>query len=381
MIHENKNGGETFNTRIIRFLPLQIFLVSFITLSYETALLRIFSLTLWYHFAFMIISIAMLGIGASGTLLYLFPALLDIKKTDIYYVLLGFSIFSSYLLSNQIPFDPARVAWEEVQILYIMCYCVILSIPFFLSGLIIATVLKFAQKRVGFFYGMDLLGAGTGAFSVLALLFLLPPEEALVFLSLISLVVAPFFSLRTVFLSVVTVLVIVSVLLFYPSLLKPRISPYKHLPLALKYPGARHIKSFYSPFSRVDVFKGPAARYAPGLSLQYLDTLTVQIGITIDGDNMTAITVDTEREKLSFIKYLPSSLAFELSKKSDVLLVEPKGGLDVISARYSGFKNIYRIDSDPTIVIALNKMGFDIYRENSWKGLARSWLQKKGPLF
>ncbi|NOY64255.1 MAG: hypothetical protein GXO97_02475, partial [Nitrospirae bacterium] len=128
-------------------------------------------------------------------------------------------------------------------------------------------------------------------------------------------------------------------------------------------------------------FKSPAARYAPGLSLQYLDALPEQIGITIDGDNMTAITVDTEREKLSFIRYLPSSLAFELSEKSDVLLVDPKGGLDVISARYHGFRNIYRVDSDPTIIMAMNKMGFDVYRENTWKGLARSWLQKNALYF
>ena len=375
MTRENKDG-EGLNYGI-RFLPLQIFIVSFITLSYETSLLRIFSLTLWYHFAFMIISIAMLGIGASGALLYLFPALLDIKKTDLYYVLLCFSIFSSYLLSNQIPFDPARVAWEGVQVLYIMGYCVILSAPFFFSGLIIATVLKSAQKRVGFFYGMDLLGAGMGAFSVIALLFLMPPEKALVLLSMVSLVVAPLFRIRMVFLSVPAVLVILSVLLFYPSWLKPRISPYKPLALALKYPGARHIRSFYSPFSRVDLFKSPAARYAPGLSLQYLGTLPEQIGVTIDGDNMTAITVDSDREKLSFLGYLPSSLAFELSEKSDVLLVEPKGGLDVLSARYHGFRNIYRADSDPTIIMALNRIGSDIYRENSWKGLARSWLQRK----
>ena len=375
MTQENKDGV-SLNCGI-RFLPLQIFIVSFITLSYETALIRIFSLTLWYHFAFMIISIAMLGIGASGALLYLFPALLDIKKTDICYVLLCFSIFSSYLLSNQIPFDPARVAWEGVQILYIMGYCVILSVPFFLSGLIIATVLKSAQKRVGFFYGMDLLGAGMGAFSVLALLFLLPPEKALVFLSIASLVAAPLFSSRTVFLTVPTVVVMVLILLFCPSWLKPRISPYKPLALALKYPGARHIKSFYSPFSRVDLFKSPAARYAPGLSLQYLDALPEQTGITIDGDSMTAITVDREREKLTFISYLPSSLAFELSEKSDILLVEPGGGLDVITARYYGYRNIYRADSDPTSIMALNRIGSDIYRENSWKGLARSWLQGK----
>ena len=49
-------------------LPL-IFFVSLSSLAYEITLMRIFSISLWYHFAFMVISIAMLGIAASGTLL------------------------------------------------------------------------------------------------------------------------------------------------------------------------------------------------------------------------------------------------------------------------------------------------------------------------
>jgi hypothetical protein len=50
-----------------------IFFCSFSSLAYEILLTRIFSISLWYHFAFMIISIAMLGIGASGTILALYP--------------------------------------------------------------------------------------------------------------------------------------------------------------------------------------------------------------------------------------------------------------------------------------------------------------------
>ncbi|MBU4320355.1 MAG: hypothetical protein KJ739_04625, partial [Nitrospinae bacterium] len=55
-------------------LPL-IFFVSLSSLAYEITLMRIFSISLWYHFAFMVISIAMLGIAASGTLLSVYPKL------------------------------------------------------------------------------------------------------------------------------------------------------------------------------------------------------------------------------------------------------------------------------------------------------------------
>ena len=53
---------------------LVIFLSSFSTLAYEIVLTRIFSISLWYHFAFMIVSIAMLGLGASMAMLTIMKA-------------------------------------------------------------------------------------------------------------------------------------------------------------------------------------------------------------------------------------------------------------------------------------------------------------------
>ena len=50
---------------------IAIALLSACTLAYEVALTRLFSIVLWHHFAYMIISAAMLGYGASGTALAL----------------------------------------------------------------------------------------------------------------------------------------------------------------------------------------------------------------------------------------------------------------------------------------------------------------------
>ena len=50
---------------------LAISLVSAGVLAYEVLLARLFSITQWYHFAYMVISIALLGYGASGTFLAL----------------------------------------------------------------------------------------------------------------------------------------------------------------------------------------------------------------------------------------------------------------------------------------------------------------------
>ena len=94
-----------------------IFLSSFSCLAYETALVRLFSISLSHHFAFMIISIAMLGVGASGTMLSLYPKLRNPLKIPFYALLLGAAITASYLLANHIPFDPAKLSWDRGQLL------------------------------------------------------------------------------------------------------------------------------------------------------------------------------------------------------------------------------------------------------------------------
>ena len=52
---------------------LAIAMLSAAALGYEILLMRLFSIILWHHFAYMIISLALLGYGASGALLTLAP--------------------------------------------------------------------------------------------------------------------------------------------------------------------------------------------------------------------------------------------------------------------------------------------------------------------
>ena len=109
----------------------QIFIVSLSSLAYELTLTRIFSISLWYHFAFMVISIAMLGIAASGTLLSVYPKLKDTRYIQSYILLFCISVPASYLLMNITPFDPGKLSWDRLQILYLGLYYIILSFPFF----------------------------------------------------------------------------------------------------------------------------------------------------------------------------------------------------------------------------------------------------------
>lgn len=369
------------NTRLLT----GIFLFSFASLSYEIALTRIFSISLWYHFAFMVISIAMLGIGASGTVLSLYSKLNHTSRIGVYGLFLGASITLSYIATNQIPFDPVRLSWDRAQLIYICLYYIVLSVPFFFFGLCIAAALSGASEKSGLLYGADLLGAGMGSIGLLCLMNIMGAEKVVIISSSIALTGAFVIGGRKIRVVSALLVLLNSLTLLFTGAIEPRMSPYKGLQLALKHPGAEHLKTFNSPFSRIDVFKSPAVRFAPGISLTYLEGLPEQIGLSIDGGETNAITRAENKGPLNFLRYLPSALPYEIGRSGNVLVLEPKGGLDVLLARYYGSGNIYNVDSNPLVIRVvrdkLEDISQGIYSKDTWHGMGRSWLKKRGAIF
>jgi hypothetical protein len=411
-----------------RKIFITIFLSSFSALAFQITLTRIFSISLWYHFAFMVISIAMLGIGASGAMLTIYPKLKRLSNIAVYGLLLGMSISLCYISSNQIPFDPVRLSWDRIQLFYISLYYVTLAIPFFFTGLIIGSAFSEMSEQSGILYGSDLSGAGLGSIVVLFLMYLLPLEKIIFILSSIAFAGSFIIGSRKIKMAAV---ILTSINLFIiginPEIVHPRMSPYKGLQVYLRYPGAEHIRTYYSPFSQVDIFKSPAVRFAPGLSLKYLDPLPEQIGFSIDGGEVNAITNVKDRDSLEFLRYLPSALPYEMrmfqrnakdikgviprfnrgiqknidsrlrtagmtEKKmldetggDDVLIIDPKGGLQVLMAEYYSSKNIIKIESNPSLLKIIRNEFSDfsqgIYNTNAFSGLARTWLKSNGRKF
>ncbi|HEY5973859.1 MAG TPA: hypothetical protein VIU41_03890 [Geobacteraceae bacterium] len=362
-------------------LPGVIFLSSCTTLAYEVLLTRIFSISLWYHYAFMIISIAMLGFAASGALLALRPGLRDLTRIPCLTLLLAAGIILSYLLANRVPFDPARLAWEKAQLLHICLYYVTLAIPFFCTGLIIATAFTTTSRTAGLLYGADLIGAGLGSLGALFLLGTLAPERA-VFIIAATAAVAPLCTGgRTIkFVSLLLIGTNLALLAWHPQFAALRVSPYKGLPTALQYPGARPIKTYYSPFAVIDTFASPAVRFAPGLSLRYLEPLPAQTGLAVDKGDISAITAAVPVEPLAFLDHLPAALPYAIGRPGRVLVLDPKGGLQVLMARRHGAGTIHRVETNPALMKVVRDdfrdVAGDLYGEQTWTGLGRSWLAK-----
>jgi len=369
-----------------RKTPLAIFLCSLASLAYEVALTRIFSISLWYHFAFMIISIAMLGFAASGAALALVPRLKSVARISGYSLMLGISLPLSYLLVNQIPFDPARLAWDRVQILYIGGYYLILAVPFFCTGLVIATAFTIQSSRSGLLYGADLLGAGLGSLGVLLLLGVMAPERGVFILALPPLAAA--WLSGSTRLRVATLLCACLTLLLFvrpPEIAELRISPYKGLSSALRFPGATPLRSYYSPFARVDTFTSPAVRFAPGLSLGYLEALPQQTGLSVDGGEISAITDARSGKELRFLEQLPSALPYVIGTRQRVLILDPRGGLQVLVASRLGAGEIVKVETNPELVRVIRgdwrEFAGPIYDQLTFTGLGRSWLKGRQERF
>src|SRR3989338_8738158 len=186
-------------SRESNILYIGIYLTSLSTLLFEISLTRIFSIAQWYHFAFMVVSMALLGYGISGTFLMLFPSIL---KRDTYTLLsnyaLLFAISSplSYIISNQIAFDPIKVAWDSMQIIYILFYYILFSIPFFFSGMTISIAISKFTERVHRIYFSDLLGAGSGCLISLFIFFLFGASNAVAVASISGILASAFFYLK-----------------------------------------------------------------------------------------------------------------------------------------------------------------------------------------
>lgn len=348
------------------FRYIGVFLLSLATLMFQVSYMRLLSIASWHHFVWMVFSIAFLGYAASGTLLSLYPRLREPgfdQSLTTYSALFSVSSLLCYVASNLIPFDPARLAWDRLQPLYITVFYILLAIPFLLSGLTIALAMEGSDSNIGKLYFSNLIGSALGSFLVLPLFGPLDGPGVMVLTSVIGGASALVFALnlrgRRVAILLVWVLVIMIMVPFAGELFSMKISPYKGMEAALRYPDSRLIDTKWNSFSRVDVVSSGMVRYAPGLSLKYEAQIPEQIGVFVDGDDLNAITrYDGSSSSLDFTGFLSSTLPYALVHEPSVLVIGAGGGLDVLKAIHHGSGEIVACEANP-IIVELIKNEYD----------------------
>ncbi len=348
---------------------LGILFVNMGTLALEVVLTRIFSVMMWYHFAFLAISLALMGSATAGVLLYFFPRLSQPENAQRWMgytaVALAVSVPVTFILYLQIPFEPVlmnRADWfSGGQIFWLALIYLDLAIPFFLAGIVMSLALSAWSEQAGRVYWADLTGASLGCLVSIAALEWLGGGGALLGIGVVMAVAGviltngwqPKRPLQAA--PILGLLVVVGV--FTTNQVEP------WLKLTVNKAGGQEPTPVYEKWnanSRVTVYEPSGYPFFWAIDPDHW-TQTLEQDMTfnhalllIDAVAGTPIqNFNGNLEQVAFLRWDLTSLAYHLAEQPKTLVIGPGGGRDVLSALASGSQDVTAVEVNPAVINAV----------------------------
>jgi hypothetical protein len=345
-----------------------LFMVALATLMYEILLTRIFSVTTWYHFAFMAISIAMFGMTVGAILVYLFPNYFTPERVKYHLGLsaLLFAVFSivGLLTHLVIPLLMDRTLLTITGLYSLLFTYFMISVPFTFSGVCVCLCLTRFPRQVGKLYAADLIGAATGCILVIYTLQVTDGPTAVVVAALLAAVGATFFAVESAHRGLIRASVVATLLLAvfaggHTILVNKQEPLLKILWIKHGAPAGPRLYEKWNSFSAVTVSGDPDAPGPPmgwGLSPVIPQNLQVrQLWLIIDAFAGTLLTgFNGDVSALEHLKYDMTNLVHYIRPDSKVLIVGAGGGRDVLSALKFNQKEAVAVEINPNIIEILN---------------------------
>ena len=321
-------------------LYVGIFLVTLSGLMFEIGLTRLFSATIWYHYAFVAISVALLGWGLGGFVLHLLRHRLAFSRdrAGLLTLLYGLSIPLALWLIVRTPVLPDRLPF----------YFLVSLVPFCLAGLALSMLFALEREDAGRLYFADLLGASIGALAVTRLLGWLGGENAVLAVAVAPVVAAALFSPRLRFPAALVVVGLAGAVVANEEvgLLEIRDAPakgmYRHLAAT---PGAEVALTGWNAYSRIDAVTGFPP---PFLARLY-----------IDSDAWTHVLEwDGRVESLSGEAHWYRALPFEVApRRPRTLVIGPGGGSDILVSLAAGAESVTAVEMNPLMLRFVRHFG------------------------
>jgi len=331
-------------------------LLSAATLAAELLLVRVFAIAYFHHFAYMVIGVAMAGLGAAGTLVAVRPpASQRVPRWLVWSAgAAALSLVAAPALVSRLALDPTRLAWAAGEWQRLALVYALLAFPFFAAALAVLLALVGSAPRPGGVYGASFLGAAAGAALGLAVLWLVPPHRAVALpatLAAAATLVAAFRGGGRGSVAPASGVAALTLAAWLTPLWRPVVTPHKALPQLEAYPGAVRTAERWSPVGWAVALDAPAFRHAPGLSLDYGGAFPRQTALLLDGDLVGAVTSwpDTARAR-AFTTALPVSLPHALATAATVLVLGAGGGLEIESALAHGADRVVAVELSAELV-------------------------------
>ncbi len=351
-----KHKSDFFQYRLV----IAVSILSAAIVSYEIQLMHFLTIVQWHHFAYMVISIALLGFGASGTLLSIFRKWM-LERIDF---LLPFLMISSGILMTVVIrasrhdfflFDSYTLFVDRSQFSRLLGTYLLFFLPFFSGALAIGLIFIKRISRIGTFYFSDLLGSGLGGILAIFLFWQFSPQEIPSLIAVLPIIAGVIIIHKKVRKYLIPYTILSLSLVVYhlskPFDLLP--SQFKSISYALNLPEAKIDRQISSPYGLVQVVSSPAQRYAPGLSLTYNGNITPSAAIFNNGDWYTSIPNRSDMDTTSILNYTTMALPYSLYEPKRVLLLHIGAGLDIVHALNNGAEKITAIEPNATVVSLL----------------------------
>ncbi len=334
-----------------RRLYLTVALLSAALISYQVILMHVLSIVQWHHFAYMIISAAMLGFGASGTILALFRGKKLFQSSSTVFILLiltSAGILISPLLTAvpQLSFDSYLVLSQISHMLGLALSYGVFFIPFLTGALVMAILFTRHTESTAKLYFSNLLGSAAGAVLPLVMIRHAAPESLIPLAALIPLAGAVFaFPEKRKKLNY-AILYITAALSVIVAIIPPsfHLSQYKDISYAMNQPDAKIRGVSLSVHGLIQYAETPASRFAPGLSLAYEGEIPVSDTIFLNGNTLGPVF--NSGKDYSILSNTPKAIPFRVAAIDSVLSLEAGTFYSAFYADYEGADRITA--ADPT---------------------------------
>ena len=345
---------------------LGIFLISMGALALEVVLMRIFSVTMWYHFAFLAISLALMGSATAGVFLYFFPQLTQPERAHQWIgrasAALAVAVPVIFLIYLRIPFRPVLMnrdgAFSVEQLGWLALIYLLLSIPFFLSGTVLALTLAGWANDAGKIYAFDLIGAALGCLFSVAALARLGGVNALFLLSLLlALAASAFIYGRRGWPFAAGAVILITGGLLASNLAAPWVR------IVVNKAGGEEPPIVYEKWnihSRVTVYEPDVFPFFWGISPQKWEETIAAGGkwdhalLLIDAVAGTPIqSFNGDLQTMQFLRNDLTAIAYHLIDDPETLVIGPGGGRDVLAALASGAPHVTAVEVNPAVIEAV----------------------------
>jgi spermidine synthase len=324
--------------------------ISAALLMTELTLTRIFSVTMYHHFAFLAISIALFGLSASGVFVYVMRRRLEGTPTREL-LSVGALLHAGATLVALACLMHIRVelTYSLENLVRMVAIYVLAALPFFTGGAVISLAFARLTERINTLYAADLLGAAAGCLALVPMMNQLGPPGVVMSAATLSAAAAACFAPAPWRQRIAGAGL---ALLAVPSALQlAGLEPFDVV-YAKGYETHGVLFSKWNSFSRVGVYDRPHHDWS--LSPKFTGKPAPSLFMDIDASASTPIVKGTGNvADAAYLRYELTAIAYHLAERPggfSALVIGPGGGRDVLSALLFGARRVEGVEINPIIV-------------------------------